>query len=145
MNTPSIATNSLRLTTSLPISSDKPHEEDVYVYIVTLLGLGLRVSDYSRPNSPELSPVGQASSTSGIMQLLPIQPCFFCSQEIPVFSFLPFFSNTCPSMERNKTLSRSPVSSSHDSFSSMAIYFCSICDKPFNNGRGSSGVVFLLR
>ena len=45
-------------------------------------------------------------------------------------------------MEGDGTLSSSPMISSHDS-SSTAIYFCSICDKPFTNGRNSSGACFL--
>lgn len=41
-------------------------------------------------------------------------------------------------MEGDGTWSDSPIHSSHDSSSSTAIYFCSICEKPFTNGRNSS-------
>ena len=47
-------------------------------------------------------------------------------------------------MERDSTFPSPPIYSSHDSFSSAAIYFCSICDKPFTNGRNPSEVCILV-
>jgi hypothetical protein len=46
-------------------------------------------------------------------------------------------------MERDRIFPSPPIYSSHDSSSSTAIYFCSICDKPFTNGRNFSGACVL--
>ena len=46
-------------------------------------------------------------------------------------------------MERDRTFPSSCIYSSQDSSSSTAIYFCSICDKPFTNGRNISGASIL--
>ena len=46
-------------------------------------------------------------------------------------------------MEGDRTLSSSPIHSSQNSASLTAIYFCSICDEPFTNGRNLSWGSFL--
>lgn len=68
---------------------------------------------------------------------------YFAHGEIPVISFLLFFGNTYQNMERDGTFPSPPIYPSHDSSSSTAIYFCSICDKPFTNGRNFSGACIL--
>ena len=42
-------------------------------------------------------------------------------------------------MERETTFTNPPNHPSYDSSSPTAVYFCSLCDKPFINGRNSSG------
>ena len=46
-------------------------------------------------------------------------------------------------METDRTFPSPPISESHDSSSSTAIYFCSIYDKPFTNGRNFSWACLL--